>query len=317
MPQQPFIEVQHVNKTFGKHVVLEDVNLQVPYGEIFGIIGQSGSGKSTLLNLLIGFMKPTQGQILFQSRDIFHDLKNVKQQFGFTAQEGSFYPQLTVKENLEYFGALYNVPPHELEVKIPSMLKYFSLEEAENILGSKLSIGMQKRLDIACGLIHEPKVLILDEPTENLDPALRKEILNLLKRINKQGVTIIMTSHLLDEVEAVCEFIAILHKKRIIKQGTVDDLKDRYSKNQEIHLETVSGNYAKIIKELKERKNVEKIISKGHKIIIYTAEAEAELRYILGLLTELKEKLMDVDVNKPSLSEVFESVTANENPATG
>src|SRR3989344_9614830 len=186
MANPPFIEIQHLKKAFDQKIILEDVNLSIPYGEIFGIIGKSGSGKSTLLNILIGFLKPTQGQILFQSRDIFHDLDNVKQQFGFTAQEGSFYPKLTVRENLEYFGELYNMHSADLNQEIPRILRYFGLEDSEEVLGSQLSVGMQKRLDIACGIIHDPKVLILDEPTENLDPPLRREILTLLHEIKKK-----------------------------------------------------------------------------------------------------------------------------------
>src|SRR3989344_6079412 len=145
MAQPPFIEIQHLRKTFKQHLVLNDININIEYGDIFGIIGKSGSGKTTLLNLLMGFLKPTDGHIVFQSRDIENDMQNVRQQFGFTAQEGSFYPKLTVRENMEYFGELYNVTPRELKEKIPRILKSFGLEEAEHVVGYKLSIGMQKR----------------------------------------------------------------------------------------------------------------------------------------------------------------------------
>jgi len=310
MPQPPFIEIQHLRKSFKEKRVLEEINLNVQYQDIFGIIGKSGSGKTTLLNILIGFLKPDNGHIVFQSRDIEKDMENVSQQFGFTAQDGSFYPKLSVRENLEYFGSLYNIKKNELKEKIPRMLKSFGLEDSENTLASKLSIGMQKRLDIACGIIHDPKVLLLDEPTENLDPPLRREILTLLHEINKKkNVTIIITSHLLDEVELICNKVAILHKNTILASGTINDVKEKYSKNLEIHLETYSRRYDAIIKELKSKKDVIDISIQGNKLVCYTSKPENVLDFILGLIKKYNEKLMDIDINKPSLNEVFESLT--------
>ena len=235
---------------------------------------------------------------------------SVKQQIGFTSQEGSFYPKLSVRENLEYFGTLYNLSSVELKDKIPNTLKLVSLDKEENKLASELSSGMKNRLDIACAILHDPKVLILDEPTEDLDPMLRKEILSLLKKINKEkNVTIIMTSHLLEEIEQICTQLAILHDRKILISGTLNELKDSYSKNQEIILETYSGKYAGLIKVLKEKKEVQKVIESGGRLLVYSPEAESVLKFILSELDSKDEKVLDVDLNKPSLSEVFESLT--------
>jgi len=313
MAQPPFIEIQHLRKTFKQHLVLNDININIEYGDIFGIIGKSGSGKTTLLNLLMGFLKPTDGHIVFQSRDIENDMQNVRQQFGFTAQEGSFYPKLTVRENMEYFGELYNVTPRELKEKIPRILKSFGLEEAEHVVGYKLSIGMQKRLDIACGLIHDPKVLLLDEPTENLDPVLRREILNLLRDINKKkGVTILLTSHLLEEVEYICNKVAILHRNTVLASGTLNQLKDLYTKNMEIHLETTSGNYSKLLPALKKRNDIKSITPRDRGLVIYTPKPEPVLKFALDFLTHNNERLLDIGIEKPSLNEVFESFTKDK-----
>ncbi|MBL7147453.1 MAG: ABC transporter ATP-binding protein [Nanoarchaeota archaeon] len=310
MVESPFIQIENITKIFGKNIILNNVNLIIPYKEIFGIIGKSGSGKTTLLNVLIGFLKPEKGKVLYQSRDIKIDPKSIKQQFGFTAQQGSFYPKLTVKENLEYFGTMYNLSLLEVQEKIPGLLKLVNLEGKENVVASKLSSGMQKRLDIACGIIHDPKVLILDEPTEDLDPVLRREILNLLKKINKEKeVTIIVTSHLLTEMENFCTKLAILENKTIIEQGSVDELKDRYSKEQEIILETKSAKYSSLIKILKKRKDIKKISERYNKLVIYTKDPESVLKEILSLTK--KDKLLDLDINKPSLNEVFENLLKN------
>jgi len=310
MADTNFITFIDITKIFDKNVVLDNLTLDIPEGEIFGVIGKSGSGKTTLLSILVGFLKPEKGKVFFKGQEVTDNYNEVLQEFGFTAQEGSFYPKLTVKENLEYFGVMYNLSKHELEIKIPKTLKLVELDGEENKPACNLSSGMQKRLDIACAILHDPKVLILDEPTEDLDPVLRKGILNLLKLINKEKkVTVIITSHLLEEMELVCTRLAILHEKKIIASGTLNELKDKYSKNQEIILETYSGKYSGLVTALKDKKEIKKIMEKRGKLFIYSPQAEFVLRSLLQELDLRKEKILDIDLNKPSLSEVFESLT--------
>jgi ABC-2 type transport system ATP-binding protein len=314
MPEQPFIQFENITKSFGRKIILDNLSLNIPYKEIFGIIGKSGSGKTTLLSILIGFLKPDKGQVLFQSRDIYRDLQSVQQQFGFAAQEGSFYPKLTVEENLEYFGKMYNINTNVLKEKIPELLKLVELEDAHDLLGWKLSAGMQKRLDIACALINDPKVLILDEPTEDLDPALRNEVLDLLHKINREkDITIIITSHLLDEVEYLCSEVAILDKKKIIDSGNINELKNKYAKYSEVSLETEDRDYNHLIKKLKRRKDIKKYSVRGNRIYIYTIQkSEKALKSILILARKNKSKIISVSMGKPTLTELFEEVTKQE-----
>ncbi|MEK6907377.1 MAG: ABC transporter ATP-binding protein [Nanoarchaeota archaeon] len=314
MAEQPFIQFDNITKSYGKKVILDNLSLNISYKNIFGIIGRSGSGKTTLLSLLVGFLKPDRGQILFQSRDIYRDLQSVQQQFGFAAQEGSFYTKLTVDENLRYFGRMYNINPKVLKEKIPELLRLVELEDAHDLIAWKLSAGMQKRLDIACALIHDPKVLILDEPTEDLDPALRNEILDLLKKINhEKDITIIITSHLLDEVEYICKDVAILDKKKIIDSGNINDLKNKYSRYSEVSIETEDRDYAHIIKIIKRKKDVKKYSIRGNSIYIYTTQkGEKALRNILSSVKKSKAKIVSISMGKPSLTELFEELTKQE-----
>jgi len=226
-----YIELKDIKKQFGKHLILKDLNLKIDKDEILGIIGSSGSGKSTILKLLIGFYRPTEGKIYFQGKNIYKDMNEVKKTFGFATEDNSFYKSLTVKENLCYFGSLYNIPSKLIKKRVNELMKLVGLEEAENTLGENLSIGMQRRLDIICALIHNPKVLILDEPTEDLDPILRKQLIGVIQKIRRNGTTVILTSHLLHEVGDVCDKIAILHNKRIIEVKSPDDLKSEYQTN--------------------------------------------------------------------------------------
>jgi len=306
MLQPPFIQLTGISKIFNKNIVLEDLNLSVGYGEILGIIGKSGSGKTTLLNIIIGFLKPDKGSVIFQSRNIHKDEINVDTQFGFASQEFSFYDKLTVDENLRYFGSLYKIKDKTLDQRIPELLKFVDLEDKRNLLASNLSTGMKKRLDIACSLIHDPKILILDEPTSDLDTFLRRDIIALLKKINKEKeVTIVLTSHLLDELD-ICNRIAILNNKQIVATGSSDELKEKCSNNMEIILEIASGNYGYLQKMYKSDDRVSKSLVKDGKFILYTSKSETILRELLSEINSHGDKLLDVDVNKPSLNEVFE-----------
>ena len=306
MPQPPFIQLVNVTKIFGKNIVLEGLNLEINYGEILGIIGKSGSGKTTLLNLVIGFLKADKGEVIFQSRKIEKDVSNVNMQFGFSSQESSFYDKLSVEENLQYFDSLYKIDDNTLKKRITELLNFVGLEDYGKYLAINLSAGMKKRLDIACSLVHDPKILILDEPTSDLDPYLRRDILKLLKKINKEkSVTIAITSHLLDELD-ICDKIAILDNKKIITKGSSNELKDKYTRNMEIILETSSGNYGWLEKSFKNNRDASKTLVKDGKFILYTDNAESVLKEVLGMIKDKNEKLLDIDVNKPSLNEVFE-----------
>jgi len=303
-----FIQFQKITKSFGKNAILSGVTFDIEKGERFGVIGISGSGKTTLLNILIGFLKPNDGTIIFQDEDIMKHKSKIKRKFGFATQDSSFYTKLTVMENLIYFGKLYNMSVKEIKKRSNLLLKLVELSEFKDIIAGNLSIGMQCRLDLACAMMHDPEVLILDEPTEGLDPVLRKEILSLLKKINKAGTTLVVTSHLLNEMESLCTKVAILHNGQIIETGAPQKIKSRYYKNDEIHLETKPGNYEKVAKAIP-KSGIHKIMVREHKITIYTPTSEKVLRNILKTLPRVKEDLVDIIVAKPSLEEVFERLT--------
>ncbi len=299
------IEVKGLTKRFKDHLILDAVNLDVPENKIVGIIGINGSGKTTLLKTMIGFYKQNQGDIFYKGKRISHVSGKMKKELGYTSQDSSFYAKLTVKENMYYFGALYGLKHKEVRDNTKEILQLVELEEEKNTLAQNLSGGMQRRLDLACSMIHRPKVLILDEPTEDLDPALRREIVNVIKKINKQGTTVIITSHLLDDVENLCDVIAVLHERKMLHIGSADDLRKLYGKQEEIHLEIASGNYDRII-QFANLKDYEK---EENKLIVYTGEAEKTLHMLLHIIENDKERLIYADIRKPSLSEVFKALT--------
>ena len=302
------LKLQGIEKSFGRHKVLYGVNLDVKPGKIIGIIGVSGSGKTTILRLVIGYYKPNSGTITFNGINIRKQMNVIDKNFGFATQENSFYKDLTVEENVRFFGKLYGLTEKFLENNVDSVLDLVELYEAKKALARNLSGGMQRRLDLACSMIHDPSVLILDEPTEDLDPLLRAEMLGLIKKINNKGTTVIFTTHLLDEAEFLCDEVAIIANGKILSVGTPNDLRKLYSSNDTIHLMLENGNYEKYKTNLKSYKTV----IENNKLIVQLAKNEnsvSALKKILNLVEKNKDKIVFADIRKPSLSEVFSGLT--------
>jgi len=239
-PIKELYKIEGISKVFGNNYIFNNVSFSINEGEVFGIIGGSGSGKTTLLNLLVGFLKPDKGEIKYRdvhmldrNDNLFNSVSkkqsHLKKIYGFASQTPSFYPNLTVLENMLYFGSLYNLSKDNAKSNAEQLLDLMSLTQAQNTISKRLSGGMQRRLDIACSMIHDPEILILDEPTADLDPVLTSKIWELLKVINKQGTTIIVASHELSYIEHLCDRVAIIRDGEIAAIGKPSDLKKRNS----------------------------------------------------------------------------------------
>ncbi len=321
--KEAIIKLNNVTVAYGTKTVFENTNLEIYRGELFGIVGLSGSGKTTMLNTLIGLLLPQEGEILFRIEEkskegelsakyvpLSKDILKVRRIFGFAAQEPSFYPKLSLKENLDYFASMYGLRDTVKKNNIKTVLELVGLENCQDMLADQLSGGMRKRLDIACALIQNPEILILDEPTSDLDPLLRMQMWNLIKRINKNGTTIIISSHFLNEMEKLCTRIGIINQKKIDLVGSFDYIRDQFTRDEEIHFETIPGNYDELTKTLtkSEGQKITKIVNKGHELVIFTRDTVDVLYTLIGLVKKQKEHLVDISVTKPTLSEVFETL---------
>ncbi len=299
------IELKDVEKRFGKHVVLHGLNFEIPQGKIFGVIGISGSGKTTLLRLIVGFYKPSKGNVLLNLPNSQKSPYLFSQYFGFATQDNSFYGDLTAEENVRFFGMLYGLSGDYLSSRVDDVLSVVELSDYGNFVARNLSGGMKRRLDLACALVHDPSILILDEPTEDLDPILRRGLLRLIKKINSLGTTIIFTTHVLSEAEYLCDTIAILSHQTVFTIGTSEDLKRIYKGGEEIHITLEdSSRYALYLKRL--RKFKPKLI--GGRLVIYVPRrgyAVKLLRKILSLVEKDGDRIIYADIRRPSLSEVF------------
>jgi len=306
--KEGFITFQNITKKFGNNLVLNNLNLTIKRNGVFGIMGLSGSGKTTLLNLLVNFWKPDSGKILYNGLEISKHQHVFNQFFGFGTQSGSVYPKLTVRENMIYFGKMYNMKKANIDKRINELLEFVDMQKAENTIAEKLSTGMYRRLDIACALIHTPKILILDEPTGNLDPVLRKRILALIKKIDDEGTKVLITSHLMGEAEDICDEIAVLHQGKIIAQDAPENLIEKYSKQEIIKFETNTHNYEALVAGLKNI-GAKEIFQKRNYMYVYTPDAEESLYKLITLLKQKNQKLKNIEVSKPKIEEVFESLT--------
>ncbi|MCX6708113.1 MAG: ABC transporter ATP-binding protein [Candidatus Woesearchaeota archaeon] len=308
------IRVAGVSKHFGENTVLDAVDFDINRGEIFGIIGMSGAGKTTLLNLIVGFLRPDQGDIMLvlpdgTIRSVIKNPELIKQQIGFSTQTPSFYEKLTVRENLEHFARLYHLTEPDLSRRCTALIELVGLRDAKEVSASHLSGGMQKRLDIACALIPDPSILILDEPTADLDPILRKQFWDLIRQVNAKGTTIMLASHFLAEIELLCSRIAILQNKRIAELGTAQELRNIYSKDYEIYLETTTQEYDKLLKELEKRKKFfTKTTIDAGELVIETPTPESILPIISAYFERQIGMIQSLHVARPTLGKVFEAV---------
>ncbi len=309
------IRAESVVKILGGNVVLYDASVAIEKGEIFGIIGPSGSGKTTLLRLLIGFFKPEKGDVLLRSTalkgrqhelytSVPNNLEIVKNVFGFASQIPSVYHNLTVEENLAYFGHLHGLTPEEINKTGTVLLKLMELYESRETLAKNLSGGMQRRLDLACAIIHKPKILILDEPTADLDPFLRTHIWDIIRKINEQGTTIIVSSHILSDVEQLCDRVCIVHKGKVIATDSPENIKKRFIDTEHIRVQTYPGKYRKLKKALA-HKTIESVEEEGQELVITTKNAEKALPHVIKALSGAKESLTSIAVDRSSLDRVF------------
>ncbi len=305
------IKLEGISKTIDKVQILKDISFEINNGEIFGIIGKNGAGKTTLLRVLIGFYHYNKGKYsIYNDSKIPLNKTFLKSNFGFATQENCFYDGLTVFENIKYFGKMYFLNTSILLGRIEDVLELVELKKQRNTIAKHLSSGMKRRLDLACALVHSPHVLILDEPTAELDPVAANHMWKTLKNINKAGTTIILSSHFLNRVDHVCNRLAILDEGQILEVGTPKELKELYSENEEIVLETHPANYDRIISYLRSAQApITTSIIRDNSLVIYTQQTSKTLQFLLQIVESLNEKILELEVNKPSLNEIFERVT--------
>ncbi|NJR38759.1 MAG: ABC transporter ATP-binding protein [Leptolyngbyaceae cyanobacterium CSU_1_4] len=224
----PAIALQNVHKVYNDRVVVNDLTLTIAPGEVFGLLGPNGAGKSTTIRMLTTLTQPTQGEIVVAGCDVVRQPYGVKQQIGVVLQQTSVDLDLTVWENMEFHGRMHHLPNPHRQKEIDRWLDYVELGDRRKDLVKTLSGGMKRRLQIARALLHRPKILFLDEPTVGLDPQTRRRLWEIIRGLNQQGMTILLTTHYMEEVEYLCDRIGILDNGTLIEVGTLDQLRRKH-----------------------------------------------------------------------------------------
>ncbi|MBC7128009.1 MAG: ABC transporter ATP-binding protein [Candidatus Methanosuratincola petrocarbonis] len=220
------VEITCLRKVFGSFAAVDGLDLRIKKGEIYGLLGPNGAGKTTTIRMICGLMAPTSGEILVWGYRMPMERDALIRITGYMAQKFSLYEDLTVKENLEFYGRLYGIPRKELSERVSELLSFLTLEEFSGRLAGRLSGGMKQRLALGVALIHRPRLLILDEPTAGVDPPIRRMFWEYLRGLNKESVTILVTTHYMDEAEN-CDRIALVSRGRVVAEGTPRELKRR------------------------------------------------------------------------------------------
>lgn len=222
------VSLQNVHKTYDKVPVVNDLSFTIESGEMFGLLGPNGAGKSTIIRMLTTLTRPSSGLIEVAGYDVVRNRQQVKQNIGVVLQQISVDADLTVWENMELHGRLHHIPNPRRQRLINQWLEYVELADRRDSLVKTLSGGMKRRLQIARALLHEPKVLFLDEPTVGLDPQTRRRLWEIIRDLNKQGMTMLLTTHYMDEVEFLCDRIGIMDAGQLIELGTLQQLKAQH-----------------------------------------------------------------------------------------
>jgi len=227
MTKLPCIEIRNVTQRYrsSQENSLTDITLTINKSDVFGLLGPNGAGKTTLISILCGIMPPSSGEIRFYSNDVIISKSEQRSAIGFVPQEYAFYQELTPRQNLDYFGAMYNIPSGELKLRREDLLAVLGLSKAADKKVETFSGGMKRRVNLAIGIIHKPSVLFLDEPTVGVDVQSKNAIIRYLQEINRQGTTIIYTSHHMTEAEEFCNRIALIDHGKVISEGDLDAVK--------------------------------------------------------------------------------------------
>ena len=232
------ISVKDLVKRYGELVALDHLDLEVREGEILGLLGPNGSGKTTAINCILSLLKYDRGEIRVFDKPMAPDAYELKRDIGVIMQNVAVFDELTVWENVHYFCGLYIADKEKCRQLTDEAIDFVGLNDFKKFYPKKLSGGLLRRLNIACGIAHKPKLIILDEPTVAVDPQSRNNILEGIERLNREGATVVYTSHYMEEVEMICSRIVILDKGRVIADGTKEELKNMISLGEKITVET-------------------------------------------------------------------------------
>ena len=304
----PAIRAEGLSKSFGELRAVDDFTLSVEEGEIFGLVGPDGAGKTTTMRLLTGIMDPSAGEAWVAGRHVVREAEAVKDDIAYMSQRFGLYPDLTVMENIDFYADLYGMPRAGRAARIEELLAFSNLTPFKKRQAGKLSGGMKQKLGLACALIHTPKVLFLDEPTNGVDPVSRRDFWRILYQLLREKVTIFVSTAYLDEAER-CARVALMHKGRLIAVGTPDEVK-RLMRGALIEVRAAEPRRSVAL--LREHLEVESVGLFGDRVHIVAQDPDAAMTKAGEVLRNAGLTVQSIRTIEPSLEDVFVSVLSRE-----
>ncbi len=305
------VTITNLVKRYGSLVALDHLNLEIEEGEIYGLLGPNGSGKTTAINCMLAILKYDKGSIRVMGQEMRPDCYEVKKNIGVVMQNVAVFEQLSVWENVDYFCGLYVRDKNRRRELVEEAIQFVGLEDYRKMRPKKLSGGLLRRLNIACGIAHKPKLIIMDEPTVAVDPQSRNKILEGILELNRQGTTIIYTSHYMEEVEQICTKIAIMDHGQVLAIGTKEELKSMIKTGETVTIEAVALNEEQLIR-LREFPHVFQLIYEEQVLKLRLSGANHNLVRVLHYLEEQDITFGRVFSELPTLNDVFLEITGKE-----
>lgn len=306
------VEVQNLVKRYGELLALDHFNLNIQEGEIFGLLGPNGSGKTTAINCILALLKFDKGDIRLFGKPMAPNAYDIKRNIGVVMQNVAVFEELTVYENVDYFCALYVPERDKRRQLVQEAIDFVGLQDFCKFYPRKLSGGLLRRLNIACGIAHKPRLIFLDEPTVAVDPQSRNNILEGIAQLNREGATIVYTSHYMEEVEQLCTRIAIMDKGRTLATGTKEELKAMINRGETVRID-LEGQPGEIVAKLRELPAVASATLEDHRLVVRCkAGGQHNLVAILDALRQWDVAFGRVFSELPTLNDVFLEITGKE-----
>lgn len=307
----PVVKVENLVKRYKELIAVDHFNLEIREGEILGLLGPNGSGKTTTINCILSLLSYDKGTIEVFGKEMQPDSYDSKRKIGVVMQNVAVFDALNVYDNIDYFCGLYIKDKQLRRQYVEEAIEFVGLSDYKKFYPKKLSGGLLRRLNIACGIAHKPKLIFLDEPTVAVDPQSRNRILEGILELNRQGATIVYTSHYMEEVEQICTRIAIMDKGKNLATGTTDELKQMIKKKEIISIEILDISDEDIL-ALKELKNVYDVTYENHKLTILCSNGKHNLIHILDYLQTKNLSFGRIYSELPTLNDVFLEMTGKE-----
>ena len=301
------LEVNKLTKKYKKFTAVDNLSFSLKEGEILGLLGPNGSGKTTTINCILSLLNYDGGTIKVFNKEMKPDTYSSKSKVGVIFQDISLFNELNVYENIDYFCGLYITDKKIRKKYVEDAINFVGLNEFRKFYPKELSGGLLRRLNIACGIAHKPKLIFLDEPTVAVDPQSRNNILDGIKKLRDDGATIIYTTHYMEEVEILCDRIIILDKGKIIAEGTSDELKNISNILEKITIELNSNN--NIMELISKQKNVKNVVQNHNVVVITYSKGKNNLGELIELLKNNKIKYNKIFSERPTLNDVFLELT--------